>query len=112
MGAVASYYAGCGREALETAKQYSELAQYRIVDENSRDKGTASGRAGYADDCVDLHGVTVAVAKKIVKEKLALWWGGGRLDSEVMKQPFKIVSCYVRVNRSEKGLMKCCRLRV
>ncbi|RPA84133.1 hypothetical protein BJ508DRAFT_41715 [Ascobolus immersus RN42] len=92
LGGLATYYADLGRETLEAAKQYSELAQYRIVDENSRSRSTASMRAGYADDCVDLHGVTVPVAKKIVREKLGLWWGGGRLESEVMKQPFKIIT--------------------
>lgn len=103
MGAVASYYADCGREALEASKKYNELAQYRIVDENSRDKGSAASRAGYAEDCVDLHGVTVPVGKKIVKEKLALWWGGGRLESEVAKQPFKIVSTLLVVVKMLKS---------
>lgn len=97
MGAVASYYADCGREALETSKKYSELAQYRIVDENNRDKGVNGGYGGYADDQVDLHGVTVVVAKKIVREKLGLWWGGGREEKDVMKRPFKIVSFLVRL---------------
>ncbi|KAI5815095.1 hypothetical protein BZA77DRAFT_317009 [Pyronema omphalodes] len=92
-GGAAAFYADLGKDLHIKTKEFENAAAERHVEENS----------GF--DVIDLHGITVQQAIKIVRERVTQWWvradPGGAYGSDfcaarggnrVAKKPFKVVT--------------------
>ena len=92
MGAAAAWYSDMGHQYHAKTKEYGDLAAERYVAENSR-----------GDGVLDLHGVTVAQALNIARERTAQWW---RLPPEARRghTPFRIVTGLGRHSKGEAKL--------
>lgn len=89
---VAAYYANLGRDYDEKYRHYSQLASNRLVNQKS------------SANEIDLHGVTVKDAIRIVEEAVNAWWA----RCEVIKErgEIKAVECLeiiVGVGERSKG---------
>jgi DNA-nicking Smr family endonuclease len=89
MGGAAAFYADLGHDYNSKTKEYENIAAERYVTENS------------TDDVLDLHGVTVAQAVKIAKERTTRWWVEAKPDEKGRGvRPFRIVT---GLGRHSKG---------
>lgn len=100
-GGAAAFYADLGQDFHTKTKEYENAAAERHVEENS------------GVDVLDLHGVTVQQALKIVRERVTQWWVradpggaygsdlyGSRGGNRVARKPFRVVT---GVGRHSKG---------
>ncbi|KAA8894400.1 hypothetical protein FN846DRAFT_417610 [Sphaerosporella brunnea] len=89
MGGAAAFYADLGHDYNHKTKEYDNIAAERYVTENS------------GDGVLDLHGVTVAQAVKIAKERTTRWWVETPPDEKGRGvKPFRIVT---GLGRHSKG---------
>ncbi|KAF8243784.1 hypothetical protein K440DRAFT_636791 [Wilcoxina mikolae CBS 423.85] len=89
MGGAAAFYADMGHDYNIKTKEYDDIAAERYVSENS------------GKDVLDLHGVTVAQALKIAKERTTQWWAETPPDERGRgMKPFRIVT---GLGRHSKG---------
>ncbi|KAK6512238.1 hypothetical protein TWF481_001129 [Arthrobotrys musiformis] len=80
MGAVATYYAEEGKNHGTRLKAYSDMAAEALVEENS------------SEYTLDLHGVTVQQALKIVNERVTSWWVRTNSNDSRAVTPFNIIT--------------------
>jgi DNA-nicking Smr family endonuclease len=89
MGGAAAFYADLGHDYNSKTKEYENIAAERYVTENS------------SDGVLDLHGVTVAQAVRIAKERTTRWWVETKPDEKGRGvRPFRIVT---GLGRHSKG---------
>lgn len=90
---VAAYYASVGREYDVKYRHYAQLAANRLVAQNS------------SKNILDLHGVSVRDAMRIVEEEITKWWA--RVEVVRERGEVKAVENFVvvvgRGNRSKTG---------
>ncbi|KAK6333320.1 hypothetical protein TWF718_011137 [Orbilia javanica] len=80
MGAVATYYAEEGKNHGTRMKAYGDMAAEALVNKNS------------TEYTLDLHGVTVQQALKIVNERVTSWWVKTNSNDDRAVTPFNIIT--------------------
>lgn len=86
LGAAAVVYAENGHRLNQMSHEWSSEAQRIMVEKNTQRHG------GNNPNLLDLHGATVRIAKEMVKERLALWWGNVTSLDQARKAPFVIIT--------------------